>query len=207
MNRSISGSLETIDQMISFIEGLSDKEYQYIAKPLFDSSIGQHLRHIVDLYLALMSSTQLGHIDSAKTIRSSSAISPVSTINYDIRRRGALIETEKQTGLAELADIRAWLLYNEHTNMTEEVWISTEVSLSSQASELFKSSLGRELCFASSHLTHHLAIMAAIAKVSGKEVDSSIGLAPATATYTREQAQGTEGSQTDRTARNQVCAH
>ncbi|WP_250654773.1 DinB family protein [Alkalimarinus coralli] len=207
MNSSISGSLETIDQMISFIEGLSDKEYQYIAKPLFDSSIGQHLRHIVDLYLALMSSAQLGRINSAKTIRSASTASPVSTINYDIRRRGALIETEKQTGLSELADIRAWLIQNSHTNMTQEVWISTEVSLSSQTTELFKSSLGRELCFASSHLTHHLAIMAAIAKVSGKDVDSSIGLAPTTATFTREQTQCTGGSQTDSATRNQLCAH
>ena len=191
MNRSIAGSVESLDQIMTFIEGLTATEYQYIATPLFDSSIGQHLRHIVDLYLALMKSS------SAQT---SEPFSPdVCNINYDIRRRGAYVETDKNTGLAELSNIRQWLKSVAERDLSKDALVSTEVSLTSQQSEVFKSSFGRELCFASSHLTHHLAIMAAIAKVSGKDVDPYLGLAPATATFTREHASNKKDIQT--------CAH
>ncbi len=179
MNTSIAGSLESLDQIMIFIEGLTTTEYQYIATPLFESSIGQHLRHIVDLYLALIASSET---------QGSKSFSPnICNINYDIRRRGACVETDKETGLAELSSIRQWLNSIAEQDINKEALVSTEVSLTYQQSEVFKSSFGRELCFASSHLTHHLAIMAAIAKMSGKDVDPYLGLAPATATYTREQ--------------------
>ena len=191
MNRSIAGSVESLDQIMTFIEGLTTTEYQYIATPLFNSSIGQHLRHIVDLYLALMKSS---------SAENSKHCSPdICNINYDIRRRGAYVETDKNTGLAELSNIRQWLKSVAERDLSKDALVSTEVSLTSQQSEVFKSSFGRELCFASSHLTHHLAIMAAIAKVSGKNVDPYLGLAPATATFTREQESNTQDCQT--------CAH
>ncbi len=171
MNKSIEGNLESLDQMMTFIKELTDSEYQYIAAPWFDSSIGQHLRHIVDLYLALMSP------------------STDHKINYDVRRRGAKVETSRATGLKELTDIRHWLTQITTHDMNQDVLVSTEVTLSCQQTDVFKSSYGRELCFASSHLTHHLAIMAAIAKMAGVEVNPTLGLAPATATFVREQAQ------------------
>ncbi len=167
MNRIVTGNLESLDQMITFIDSLSDAEYQYLPKPLFDSSIGQHLRHIVDLFLALVNSTD-------------------EEINYDIRRRGALVETDKQQGLKELNDIRIWVSSISDKDGNKDILIHTETALTTQQTDSFKSSFGRELCFASSHLVHHLAIMAAIAKMAGKEVDSKLGLAPATATYERD---------------------
>ena len=169
MNTCVTGSLESIDQMITFITDLNDAEYQYSAAPWFDSSIGQHLRHIVDLFLALKDRTD------------------TENINYDIRRRGAAIETVRKVGLAELSDIRKWMTSITAIDINQEISVSTEVALSSQQTETFVSSFGRELCFASSHLTHHLAIMAVIAKMAGKKVDPTLGLAPATATFVREQ--------------------
>ena len=166
MNKIVTGNLESLDQMISFIDSLNDAEYQYIPKPLFDSSIGQHLRHILDLLLALVNSTN-------------------EEINYDVRRRGALVETDKQQGLKELNDVRVWVSNISNNEINRGVLVHTETSLNTQQTDSLKSSFGRELCFASSHLVHHLAIMAAIAKMAGKEVDSKLGLAPATATYER----------------------
>lgn len=183
--------MESLDQIITFIEGLTSTEYLYVATPLFDSSIGQHLRHIVDLYLALIGSSNAYHSETSNQ--------NICSINYDIRRRGACIETDKDTGLDELSNIRKWLSNIAEHDINKEALVSTEVSLTSQQSEVFKSSFGRELCFASSHLTHHLAIMAAIAKMSGKEVDPYLGLAPATATFTRNQESNKKDLQT--------CAH
>lgn len=163
-----TGNLESLDQMIMFIDSLSESEYQYIPTPLFDSSIGQHLRHIVDLFLALMNGAN-------------------EEINYDIRRRGAPIETDSNIGLKELNEIRDWISKITEDDINQNTLIHTETALHTQQTDTFKSSFGRELCFASSHLVHHLAIMAAIAKMAGKNVDSTLGLAPATATFVREQ--------------------
>ena len=167
MNKIVTANLESLDQMITFIDSLSDAEYQYIPKPLFDSSIGQHLRHINDLFFALVNSTG-------------------DKINYDIRRRGALVETDKQQGLKELQDIRSRVSKISTDDINRDTLVHTETALNTPQTDIFKSSFGRELCFASSHLVHHMAIMAAIAKMAGKEVDSTLGLAPATASYVRE---------------------
>lgn len=169
MNQLRCGSLETLDQMIGFIGGLTEDDYQYQASPWFESSIGQHLRHIADLYLAI-------HRDVEGEI-----------IDYDSRRRGALIETRRQAGLQELDCIRQWLLQLDESSFSRTVTINTEVCLSRQHSEKLVSTLGRELCFAASHLTHHLALMVVIAKMAGKSVDPRLGVAPATASYTRQQ--------------------
>lgn len=175
MNNSIDGSMQTLEQLICFIDDLNDTEYQYSAKPWFNSSIGQHLRHIVDLYLALMNHNGL--------------------VDYDARRRGAAIESSRLVGLEELATIKQWLLSLDETNLNTDIRISTEVSLESQQALQFRSTFARELCFAASHLTHHLAIMAVIAKMSGHKVDASLGLAPATATYVRNEMQQVEDTQ------------
>ena len=173
MNALVAGSLESLDQMIGFISELSDTEYQYIARPWFDSSIGQHLRHIVDLYRALQ-------------VTNSIADSDLPFIDYDTRRRGAPIETQKCVGLEELSTLRCWMSKISSDDLDKSVLVSAEVALKSKQVELCHSSFGRELSFASSHLVHHLAIMAAVAKMAGKDVDSSLGLAPATATFVRE---------------------
>ncbi|MGK0440817.1 MAG: hypothetical protein ACJA0N_000612 [Pseudohongiellaceae bacterium] len=175
MHKFVIGNVESLDQMTDFISGLSDSEYQLPARPWFESSIGQHLRHVIDLYVALMKSD--GEL-----------------IDYDYRRRGAAAETNRTTGLAELKEIRGWLADFSIEDINNTILVSTETALSTEQTEVFTSSLGRELCFASSHLTHHLAIMATIAKVSGKDVNAKLGLAPATATFVREQAK-------------QACAH
>ncbi len=170
MKKIIEGSLESLDQMISFIEDLDEHAYLYIAAPWFMSSIGQHLRHSMDLFLALQT-FQEGFID------------------YDVRRRGCDLEKSRNVGLSELKSVRAWLINLTESCLTKTIEVKTEVSLSTQNSVALDSSLARELGFTSSHLVHHLALMAVIAKMAGKKIDDSYGLAPATATYMRNEAE------------------
>ena len=168
MNNTITGSIESIDQLIDFIDSLTDADYQYRAQPWFDNAIGQHLRHVVDLYQALINQ----HTNTV--------------VDYDVRRRGASVEKCRTTGLKELNEIRLWLQNLPAERIEQSVTISTEVAITSQQIEVFQSSFGRELCFASSHLTHHLAMMVIIAKLAGKAVESALGLAPATASFLRK---------------------
>jgi len=173
MQQIINGSIESLDQIIGFIEQLDCTSYHQAPAPLFDSSIGQHLRHILDLYQALLISNQQ------------------QTINYDIRRRGISVESVREDGLTELQLVRAWLSQLDLNLLQQPLKISTEVSVTNCAPVQCISSLGRELCFASSHLIHHLALMVAIAKYLGQQVDAQLGLAPCTATFLRNQQQNT----------------
>lgn len=171
MNNLVRGSIGALDQLIEFIAGLDDRSYNHVASPVFESSIGQHLRHILDIYLVLM------HAEAGQLI------------DYDKRRRGHPVETVHAVGLSELEAVKHWLQGLTDAQLSEAVVVKSEVDVSAQHCSVLDSSLGRELCFAASHQIHHMAIMAAVAKLAGLAVDDSIGLAPATASYAREQGQ------------------
>ncbi len=161
----LRGNFEVVDQLVEFVESLSEEDYRFSGSELFMSSIGQHLRHILDLYQVMIQPTKEGVVD------------------YDVRRRGLALETEKEAGLQELRALRSWLESLTPESLAQEVQVKTEVLLSETCSVSLPSTLARELIFTASHLTHHLALMVTIAKVIGYQVDDAVGLAPATNTF------------------------
>ena len=165
----VQGNLEAIDQLAKFINGLSSMEYQFTDSELYESSIGQHLRHVLDLYHALIHPEQPDVID------------------YDKRRRGLPLESHKEPAMLELAEIHQWLGHLTEQQLGATHTVKTEILLSSSISVTMPSSLARELCFTSSHLIHHLAQMASIAKLAGHSVDNNIGQAPATVSFIRNE--------------------
>ena len=56
---------------------------------MYKSSIGEHLRHILDLFFALAKQPDIGVVD------------------YDHRRRGAPVETDLLVGISELQEIKS----------------------------------------------------------------------------------------------------
>ncbi|MRI31949.1 DinB family protein [Endozoicomonas sp. OPT23] len=161
----VRGNLEVVDQLIEFVESLSEEDYRFNDSELFMSSIGQHLRHILDLYQVMIEPQQEDLVD------------------YDVRRRGLALESEKEAGLVELRDLRSWLEALPVESLKQGVLVKTEVLLSETCSVQLPSTFARELVFTASHLTHHLALMVTIAKVIGHKVDDAVGLAPATNTF------------------------
>ena len=173
MNNLMHSNIEAIEQVLDFIQQLNNAEYQYSAKPYVDSTIGQHLRHVLDIYTSVLTVAE----DNTN-----------NSIDYNIRRRGAALETQRSAGIAELELLRDSLLKRVTKPLDGVVVVTSETSVNEYKKDTFQYTLARELCFAASHLTHHLAIMAIIAKLSGKDVCSSIGTAPSTATFIRDQA-------------------
>ncbi|WP_375748585.1 DinB family protein [Vibrio sp. HN007] len=167
---SISGNIEAIDQGLELFSKLSDENYNYKAKPYVDSSMGEHLRHILDLYHAVINEAQTGVID------------------YDHRRRGAAVERERTIGIDELLQVKNWLENIETETLQKQVTILSEATISSQKICEVKSTLQRELLFVGSHTIHHFALINVVAKYLKLETDARFGYAPATATYLREQA-------------------
>lgn len=169
MHKIILGSIEVLHELVQFIQQLDDECYRCSPQPLFDSPIGHHVRHILDMYQALM-------------------LSEHNLIDYDLRRRGGEVESKRCEALKELVTVKNWLIGLSQDQFNEVKVVTTEVCLSQQSSERFTSTFGRELCFASSHATHHLALLVAIAKSLNVEVSGQLGIAPATASFLRQQA-------------------
>ncbi|OEF30028.1 DinB family protein [Vibrio rumoiensis] len=164
----LKGNLEGIEQAITLLERLNDEQYIYVASPYVQSSIGSHLRHIIDMYFSLMGHTK--HQD---------------LVNYDQRRRGAQVETCRETGLQELQLIKTWLLCLSKDELQATLTIQSETSIYQQHVCEITSSLQRELLFVSSHTTHHFAVMRVTAVVCNIETDGIFSYAPATASYLR----------------------
>jgi uncharacterized damage-inducible protein DinB len=171
MQNIIDSSIEIFDQLNDFIESIDDDIYQDNSSTLFESSIGQHLRHILDIYHALIRNMADDIVD------------------YDIRLRGSSVEASRGDALRTLHEIRAWLAGLCPHEITRNVKIRTEIAISEQHSSVLDTSFARELFFASNHTRHHLALMVTIAKVLGCNIGKHYGVAPATATYNRAQVQ------------------
>ncbi|TBR37713.1 DinB family protein [Marinomonas agarivorans] len=170
-NSIIQGNLETLRQAKDVIHLMSNDIYCHTQAPHMQSSIGQHIRHLIDNYLALQQGTEIGHVD------------------YNWRRRGAEVETNKDIALLELEQLINWLSRLSDTALTQNLTLLSEVCLSETQSDFATSTLHRELIFVASHSIHHLAIIGIGMRLQNLTVPDHVGLAPATASFLRQQTE------------------
>lgn len=181
----IVSQLEIIDQGISYLESVSKENYTAILSPNFISSAGSHMRHIIDHYQAIISGLNDELID------------------YDIRERGSNFELSPAIAIEKLTQIAHWIKSLTEGTLNKHIMLSTEVSVSNKNIQKVQTSVARELVFAGSHAVHHYAMIAQITfaqqksaqvtsmpeftpKLIPKLIPESFGLAPATATFMRQ---------------------
>ncbi|MBD1557310.1 hypothetical protein HC752_10180 [Vibrio sp. S9_S30] len=157
-----------MDQGIDFLMQISADDYQRAKPPLVTSSIGEHCRHVLDIFHAL-SDYENG-------------------VDYNLRRRGHDVEKTRELAIVEFQVIKQWLSQLNSEEMKRVISVKTEVALSETLSAELTSQLEREVAFAASHATHHYALMKVLAIQLGYQTDKELGFAPATATYLREQS-------------------
>jgi len=167
----VSSQLEILRQAKDYLNTISTLQYNEVITPNFMSSAGAHIRHIIDHYQAIKVGVQKQFID------------------YDIRKRESDIEHTPLAALSKLAEISLWLQNLNSDALATTMTLSTEVSISSYQVETVNTTLARELVFAASHAVHHFAMIAQIALLQQQSLPPNFGLAPATATYLRQQQQ------------------
>lgn len=171
----LEGNIQAIDQGIALIDSLSDEQYNFIFSPYVKSTIGQHFRHVVDMFRAVISESL--------------------PIDYDTRRRGASVETVRGIAIEELLGVRIWMLDkitdmpNQTSYLNDNIFIQSEVAINETRSVEIPSNRLRELVFASSHAVHHYALISVVAKLQGVSLDENLGVAPATATFLRNESE------------------
>ena len=157
-------SISTIEQFKSVLSGLPEVFYAKPCEVLSSSSIGQHTRHVIELYLCLLSGYDC------------------SEVSYDKRERNERIENEVDFAIAQLNQIQESLIKpNKTVNMVYE--------LDGEESFL-PSNYYREVMYNLEHAIHHHALIKiGIKFFTDMQLPESFGVAPSTIQYRKVCAQ------------------
>jgi hypothetical protein len=161
MKQPAKKNLEQIKLLLNSIE---NKDYTRKSEILSGSTIGQHVRHILEFYLLLISGTFSG------------------TISYDKRERDIRIETD--TKIAR--DIVEKLLKGIDTlDVKQPLIFEGDFTVEGASQTKIQSSAGRELVYCVEHSIHHQAIIKAglISMGLSNLADGQFGVAYSTIRY------------------------
>jgi hypothetical protein len=154
-------------QLTASIQELTNKEYSMPSSILFNATIGQHVRHVIELFLELEKGYESGHI------------------NYDKRKRDYRIETNKDFAIALLYEVYG-RLYKADKNLLLEGSFDEH----SNDTVLISTNYFRELMYNLEHTVHHMALIrVGITEVSSIRVPDDFGVASSTIKYKESCAQ------------------
>lgn len=163
MKGLITATTEVLGQVLSTIEIATEGSAYTDIPEGMTSSMGRHIRHVLDHYTALQSGIAIGDVD------------------YDQRSRDSDIETSTEVAKQQVLDLIKWA----NTSVTKDMPLNmkTEISISSQQFITVDSSLKRELIYLLNHTVHHMAQVSFALRILNVDVGKEIGIAPATLTY------------------------
>lgn len=154
-------------QLSATLDQLSQEQYVQPCKTLFNATIGQHVRHIIELFQCLENGYGSG------------------LVNYEKRKRDLRIETDKAFASGLLVGVHQGLersnkelkleaCYDEHD--TEPLTLDTNFY--------------REVAYNLEHTIHHMALIrVGITEVSDIELPEEFGVASSTIKYRQQCAQ------------------
>jgi uncharacterized damage-inducible protein DinB len=155
--------VDVIEQAISLLDDISLADYQEILAPHFSSSIGAHIRHIVDHFLALKHAGTSGEV------------------NYNKRNRHGDVEQFPHSAIVTCESITSWLQETcNNQSLNQRVLVTTDIDISRTKATTCESTLERELIFVASHAIHHYALIRIIRNMQGKDLPEFFSYAPST---------------------------
>jgi len=155
--------VQALDMAAELLVSLPVDRFVQIQRPYFESSLGKHVRHILDHYICFRRDFENGLID------------------YDQRQRDCQLEIDKDYALSTIKRLKQFILSIKTIGKVDQplrVVMCNDVE--SPAGEITQSTLGRELQFLQGHSVHHFALMAAMLRFTGDNVDHDFGVAPST---------------------------
>jgi uncharacterized damage-inducible protein DinB len=149
----------------SILNQLKEEDYKRLLPILKNSSVGKHVRHIVEFYECLL----FNNIDN--------------TINYDDRKRNMLLEENVKYTVDYITEIIDTL---EKIESNKRVLLTSNYQNQSVTME---SSLYREITYNIEHTVHHLAIIsiAITAHFDYIQLAENFGYADSTIQYLKTQ--------------------
>ena len=145
-------------QLTDFITSISATDYARSLDALSGNTIGKHVRHIIEFYEALLQSCEVG------------------VLNYDLRKRNLVYETNPQIAATQLL-YAVEQLTQQLSN--KNIAISLHYSVMCGIEGQVASCLEREMLYNLEHTIHHQAIIQIAAKTAGfaQHLPPSFGVA------------------------------
>ena len=154
-------------QLSETLDKLSNEEYMQSSKTLLNATIGQHVRHIIELFQCL----EKGYDDSI--------------VNYEKRERDYRIETDKELASGLLKEV-----YKNIEKPNKEIMLEAEDYCDAVEVVSVPSNYYRELVYNLEHTIHHMALIrVGIKEVSSVTLPEEFGMAYSTIKYRKECAQ------------------
>lgn len=158
----ILGCSYCIDQCQQLLELISAEDYVFAAG---DSSIGAHVRHVLDRFQCFF----IGLNED--------------TINYDARKRDPEIENNLSAAEFSVSSVARRIQALGEADFQDKI-VSVQETVHHQGSSVaISSTMERELMGLIAHSIHHLAIIALIAKAMGYSPGADFGKAPSAIVY------------------------
>jgi hypothetical protein len=154
-------------QLSETLNQLSNEEYVQPSQILLNATIGQHVRHIIELFQCL----EKGYSEGI--------------VNYEKRKRDYQIETNKELAASLLKEI-----YHNIERSNKEIILEAEDYCDSMQIVSIPSNYYRELAYNLEHTIHHMALIrVGIHEVSSVELPDEFGVAYSTVKYRQQCAQ------------------
>ncbi len=154
-------------QLHETLDKLTPEQYTASSKSLFNATIGQHVRHIVELFQCLEQGYEIG------------------TVNYERRKRDKQIETDKNLAIHLLHQISNDLLRADKK-------IQLEMSYDDVSNETItvESNYYREVVYNLEHTVHHMALIrVGVTELSDIQLPEGFGVANSTTKHREACAQ------------------
>ena len=161
----------TLAQCAALLRTVRPGDYTRPSESMGGGTIGQHVRHSLDHFAAILNQDES------------------SCIDYDTRERGTSIEADPASAVGLIDQLVSSLDDLGVEALDASVTVQVMLTGDGQRAAL-TSTLARELAFASHHAIHHHAMIGAIAKEHGLALPEDFGKAPSTVDH--ERRTGTE---------------
>ena len=137
MNLLLKTNQDILSQIDELLQVISYSAYSSPLEVLHGSTIGQHVRHTLELYQCLYEQAPLGFVD------------------YDARSRDLRLETDLAFSSSLIQQLKNWLSESLlNTSLSMKVFLGSE-----DPQHTIHTSLSRELLYMIEHAIHHLAII------------------------------------------------
>ena len=158
-------NIELLQSIETVLESISDQQYTESMEILSGSTIGQHIRHIIEFYQAITQAT------SSKKV------------NYDARARDLNIELSSNNAIDAIN-----ICIQKLSTINEDQAITMFGNYAQKDGEptCIPSSVARELAYGMDHTIHHLAILKNGLLRQNIELSDNFGVAPSTIRYRNE---------------------
>lgn len=154
-------------QLSETLRQLSDAEYVKPSSILFNATIGQHIRHIIELFTCLEKGYEEG------------------IVNYEKRKRDYRIESDRKFATELLAEV-----YQQIDKPNKEMVLEAEDYGDSTEIVSIPTNYYREIAYNLEHTIHHMALIrVGVNEISSIRLPVEFGVAYSTIKYRKQCAQ------------------